>query len=142
MFILCSTGKVEGFGVRKMAKFRIPDLSLNMNSYTGPSGQRYLFYKDHFGGTEVKNKEDIDYFRKENAFMEEGKETKYYKAREVIPEPETIDDIVEPKEKYTKTRLINMYKSEQVKILKKLGAEEIPSREAQRVELILKLQGA
>lgn len=60
----------------------------------------------------------------------------------VEPEPEVIE-VKEPEakeEKYSRTDLMDMDKKEQTAILKKLGVEKIPGKEADRVKKILEAQ--
>ena len=49
-------------------------------------------------------------------------------------------EVKEQKKKFTEEELFNLNKSEQVELLKKLGVENIPKKEKERVDLIVELQ--
>ena len=129
-----------------MVKFRIPGLSIFANQYKAPSGNVYRFTRDGFHGDNVTDPADIEYFQAKKEFLEEGKGAE-------IPDSKTKaelnslikDNLKKPKSRresfnLSKEDICKLNKSQQIEILKNLGAIKIPTIEKERADLILKLQ--
>lgn len=113
--------------------------------------RRYRFLRDN--PYLVKYDEDIEFFDNDILFARvKNTDKKVDKVNEKIAD--AIQDVIEEdnkddeeddeiKEVYTKKNLETLRKSEQIQIIRDLGhLGDTPIRKANRVELILKLQGA
>ena len=118
--------------------------ALTANTYKTPKGNEYFFQRNV--PTDVPDKEDAEFF------LNAGK-GEYFKQVSgvkgaVKKVKEEVKELIEPaKEKkiedYTKTDFMELNKKEQSELIKKLAGtdQRVPSKEEDRVKLLLKLAG-
>lgn len=97
-----------------------------------------VYHFDRGVATEVKDKEDIEWFRKRGYKIVGIKD----KLKEKVTGKTEIDKLKEKRKVLTSREAYALNKAEQRKLIQKLGGanHRIPLREKDRVALILKLQ--
>lgn len=115
-----------------MAKFICKTLNYHLlsNVYTTPNGNQYLFQLNV--PTEVKDPEDIEFFRKVPGFEEIGIVEKIKSALSTKSEKKLSE--------LTREDIKAMNRNAQVELIKKLKPDaKIPANEKGRIELIMSL---